>query len=62
MFEQITADDRDWRWLPSDLLMLPRNWLIVGGMFGGIYLIEHQSSGAFRLAVLDDRPSSPVEF
>jgi hypothetical protein len=57
---QLTADNLNWRWDPTDLVELSPRRYIISGLFGGIYLLD-LSADEYRLVELDERIGSPVE-
>lgn len=50
-----------WNWEPTHLLDLGEEGYVIGGMFGGIYLLRRQPTGTFALVPLDESVGAPIE-
>jgi hypothetical protein len=60
--DQVTADDLVWRWDPCEVLELGDDRYLIGGLFGGIYLVAPNASGSYQLTSLDENVGDPVDF
>jgi hypothetical protein len=49
-----------WNWDPTDILVLTDNSFLIGGSFGGIYLLRQGRSAAWSLKSLDERVGKPL--
>ena len=65
--QQVPIDDGrrgvlHWNWDPSDILELNQKKYIISGAFGGIYLIECDTTGAYSMLPLDENIGEPITF
>jgi len=64
--QQILINDgknvHHWSWNPSDILELSQDNYIISGAFGGIYLIERDTTGAYSMLSLDESIGEPIAF
>ncbi|QQS06467.1 MAG: hypothetical protein IPK50_06090 [Fibrobacterota bacterium] len=46
-----------WLWSPREMLRIGPNAFVIGGLFGGNYLLERKLLGPWKLTAIDDSPT-----